>query len=167
MTSSEQRLQAAQGYIQLGMFQDAWDELEALPPEFMADDMVSELRVSIYQALEKWEPARILAESLAKRSPENVGWWILWAYALRREKSVEDAKTVLMEAAAIHPNEALIPYNLACYSCVLGNLEASQKLLNMAFAMDPNLQRIALDDPDLDPLFGNSPPESPLPRSAH
>lgn len=62
-----------------------------------------------------------------------------------------------MDAAAIHPHEALIPYNLACYSCVLGNLEASRKLLTLAFAMDPNLKQIALHDPDLDPIFGNIP----------
>ena len=35
MTPIEQHLQAALGYLQLGMYQDAWDELESLPPELL------------------------------------------------------------------------------------------------------------------------------------
>jgi hypothetical protein len=70
---------------------------------------------------------------------------------------------VLLEAASVHPNEALIPYNLACYACVLGQIEAAGKLLQVAFAMDVMLKRVALDDLDLDPIFGeNSSEASPL-----
>ena len=147
-------LEAALGYLALGMHQDAWDELECLPPEQRANDGVSELRISIYQALGKWEPARVLAESLAKRSPENPQWWILWAYSLRREKSVADARAVLLEAAKLHPNEALIPYNLACYCCVEGDLIGTKGFLTLAFSMSEDLRKTALDDPDLDSIFG-------------
>ena len=153
-------LEAALGYLDLGMHQDAWDELENLPPELRADDRVLELRIKIYQRLEKWNSARVLAESLAKRSPENPHRWILWAFFLRREKSVEAARAVLMEAAAVHPDAALIPYNLACYACVLGQIEAARKLLTVAFSMDVMFKRIALDDPDLDPIFGENSSEA-------
>lgn len=163
MNNLQRNLDAALGYLALGMYQDAWDELESLPPELRANDHVLDLRISIYQGLEKWEPARVLAESLAKRSPEKPHWWILWAFSLRREKSVEAARAVLLEAASIHPYEALIPYNLACYACVLGQIEAAGKLLQVAFAMDVMLKRVALDDLDLDPIFGeNSSEASPL-----
>jgi len=112
------------------------------------------MRIFIYQRVGKWESARILAESLAKKSPKNPQWWILWAYALRREQSVEAARAVLLDAAANHPDVALIPYNLACYSCVEGNVETAAALLKRAFAMDERLKQTALDDPDLDPIFG-------------
>jgi tetratricopeptide (TPR) repeat protein len=147
-------LEAALGYLALGMHQDAWDELECLPPEQRANDGVSELRISIYQALGKWESARVLAESLAKRSPENPQWWILWAFSARREKSVADARAVLLEASKLHPKEALIPYNLACYSCVEGDIETATVLLKRAFELEPDLRKTALDDPDLDSIFG-------------
>ena len=163
MNDLQQNLEASLGYLTLGMHQDAWNELESLPPELRADDGVLELRIQIYQGLGKWESARVLAESLAKRSPENSYWWILWAFSLRREKSVEAARAVLLDAASIHPYEALIPYNLACYACVLGQIEAAGKLLQVAFAMDVMLKRVALDDLDLDPIFGeNSSEASPL-----
>jgi len=156
MNTPIQHLQAALGYLELGMHHDAWDELEALPPELRADDTVSELRISIYEAMEKWEPARVVAESLARRCPDNPRWWILWAYSLRREKSVADARAVLMEAAVIHPDFALIHYNLACYSCVEGAVPGATSLLKKAFSMNQDLRMTALDDRDLDPIFGGA-----------
>lgn len=147
-------LERASGYLSLGMFQDAWDELENLPPESRTHDPVLELKVIIYQNMGKWESARVLAESLAKRCPENPQWWILWAYSLRREKSIPEARAVLMEAASHHPDVGMIPYNLACYACVEGNIVTATALLMTAFTMEPELKKIALEDPDLDQIFG-------------
>lgn len=160
MISLEHRLQPALGYLELGMFEEANDELEELPPELRADDEVLGLRIEIFQKLAKWEFARVLAESLAKRSPENPGWWLSWSYALRREQSVVAAQVVLRRASEIHPDVALIAYNLACYACVLGDLAEARTLLKIAFGMDRTLKRIALDDSDLEPLWavlGKSP----------
>ncbi|MES2920259.1 MAG: hypothetical protein V4819_01850 [Verrucomicrobiota bacterium] len=67
-----------------------------------------ELRVEILLKLERWKFARALAESQAKRFPENPDWWIHWACALRREKSVWEARGVLWEAVQLHPGCALI-----------------------------------------------------------
>lgn len=147
-------LDSALGYLSLGMFEDAWEELESLSPELRAADEVLELRLEIYQQLQKWESARVLAESLTKRSPENPGWWLAWSYALRREKSVEAAQRVLREASEVHPDVALIAYNLACYACVLGDLAETRTLLKIAFGMDPELRKTAIDDPDLDRIYG-------------
>jgi predicted Zn-dependent protease len=163
MNDPSRNLKAAMGYLDLGMAQDAWNELEKLPPFLKDRDAVLDLRIEIFQRLEKWESARVLAESLAKRFPENPSWWLHWAYSLRREKSVEAAQAVLMEAASVHPDMPLIPYNLACYSCVLGNLEAGRILLARAFSMSPHLKKKALDDPDLDPIFGANSSEAPPP----
>jgi lipopolysaccharide biosynthesis regulator YciM len=150
---TNRHLLAAQGYIELGMLEDAWDELESLPPELRAHDVVLELRIAIYQCLGKWDSARMLAESLAKRSPEKIHWWIEWACSLRQEQSTEQARKVLMEAVALHPNEVRLPYMLACYACDDGQLGAARKLLQTAFSMDATLRRKALDEPDLGPLF--------------
>ena len=73
-------LEACSGYITLGMYEDAWNELESIPPELRAKVDVIELRLEIYQALGKWESARVLAESMVKRDPENPNWWIAWAH---------------------------------------------------------------------------------------
>ncbi len=90
MSPDEHAISAVVGYISLGMFEDAWQELESLPPEQRADGDVISLRIEILQRLEKWESCRVLAESMAKRFPANPDWWITWAYALRREKSIHE-----------------------------------------------------------------------------
>lgn len=154
MNDPSKHLKAAIGFLDLGMAQDAWDELEKLPPFLKDSDAVLDLRIEIFQRLGKWESARVLAESLAKRFPENPSWWIHWAFSVRREKSVEAARTVMMEAESIHPDFPLIPYNLACYESVLGRLSEAGELLKRAFAMDASLKKRALDDPDLEPILG-------------
>ena len=154
MNEPHHRLDAAHGYIDLGMFEEAWDELESLPPDLRADDVVFEMRLEIFQRMQKWESARILAESLAKRSPENPGWWLAWSDSIRREQSVEAASEVLRQAAMIHPTVAIITYKLACYSCVLGDVAEARDLLAKAIELDDSFKMIALDDPDLDAIFG-------------
>jgi hypothetical protein len=104
--------------------------------------------------LAKWESARTLAESLAKRSPECPNWWFHWAFSVRREKSIPEARAVLLEASKFHPDEAVNPYNLACYSCVGGNLIGAKGFLTLALSMSEDLRKTALDDPDLDAIFG-------------
>ncbi len=108
MSELERLLSPVSGYLTLGMCEEAWEELESLPAVLRVHDAVLSLRVEILQRLGKWESARMLAESLAKRCPENPEWWLQWAYSLRREQTVEVAQTVLREAAALHPDEALI-----------------------------------------------------------
>jgi tetratricopeptide (TPR) repeat protein len=156
MTDPSKHLEAPVGFLDLGMPQDAWDELEKMPPILRDTDAVLDLRIEIFQKLGKWESARILAESVAKRCPENPNWWPHWAYSLRREKSVEAARTVLQEAAVIHPTVPIIPYNLACYACVLGQIEAAKQLLETALKMYPHLRMTALNAPNLEAIFGET-----------
>lgn len=163
MTDSEKLLDPALGYVGLGMYEEAWKELEALPPTLQAHDEVLELRIAIFKGLEKWEAARVLAESLVRRSPENPGWWLSWSYALRRERSVEAALCVLREAAELHPDVAPIAYNLACYACVLGQMAETLELLKRAVAMDPALRTMAMNDPDLEPLWESDWQFNPIP----
>lgn len=154
MSQSNQSLDPALGYLALGMFEAAWNELEDLPPEFKSTDQVLAIRIGIYQGFEKWTSARILAESLAKHFPENPEWWIQWAYSLRREKSVDEARMVLGQAAMYHPAHATILYNLACYACVAGDVAPARELLKRVFALDGSLRNMALEDPDLEAIFG-------------
>ena len=56
------------------------------------------------------------------------------------------------EIAAIHPDVALIAYNLACYASVRGEIAEAMELLKRAFALDGKFREMAVEDPDLDPV---------------
>jgi hypothetical protein len=88
---------------------------------------------------------------LVKLLPEESSPWINWAYSTRRKSggSISEAKTILIEA------ESMIRYNLACYECQLGNLEEAMRWLGKAIDMagKKDIRLMALDDPDLEPLW--------------
>jgi hypothetical protein len=51
----QQYWQAAVGYVELGMFQDANDQLEKIDPFNRAAPEVLAVRLAIYRELKKWE----------------------------------------------------------------------------------------------------------------
>jgi hypothetical protein len=55
----------------------------------------------------------------------------------------------------IFPEHKMMRYNLACYSCQLGNLKEAMQWLEKAIdlAGKKDIRLMALDDPDLEPLW--------------
>ena len=49
--------------------------------------------------------------------------------------------------------EPTIRYNLACYECQLGDLAVAKQHLKAATKADTKFRGMALDDPDLEPLW--------------
>ena len=47
----------------------------------------------------------------------------------------------------------MIQFNLACYEAQLGNIATAKKHLSRATKLDPKFSMMALDDPDLEPLW--------------
>ena len=145
--------EAAHGYAELGMFHDANEQLEKIDPFLRAAPEILALRIEIYRGLQKWELMTELTRRLTEFEPDNPQWPVSLAYATRRGNSIEAAKQILLNAERRFPKEAVIPYNLGCYCCQLGDLEAAKKFLRRAFQIDPAWRLIALDDIDLMPLW--------------
>src|SRR5580698_1949984 len=88
--------------------------------------------------------------------PEDAESWINLAVTTGRKTrgSIDEAKRILLVAAVKFPREYLIPYNLACYCAQLGELKESAQWFKKAILIDDKaVQKIALDDPDLKPLW--------------
>ena len=134
----QQYWQAAIGYVELGMFQDANDQLEKIDPFNRAAPEVLAVRLAIYRGLKKWELMQQIAKCLREFQPDNVQWTISLAYATRRAYSIDIAMEILLNAEAKFPKEAAIPYNLACYYCQRGEIENAKRYLKQAFEIDPN-----------------------------
>ena len=60
--NDERHLTAAQGYLSLGMFIEANDELEEIDADVRHLPAVLEVRVGIYRKLEKWELMQTVAK---------------------------------------------------------------------------------------------------------
>jgi predicted Zn-dependent protease len=142
-------LNAATGYLGLGMHMEAWNELEEIGPDKRALPEVLNVRIEVCRALEKWEMMAEIAQHLGKLEPDEAEHPINLAFAVRRFKDTQAAAKILEEAKNRFPQEATIPYNLACYRAVAGNVGEARQLLAEAFTLDASLRLTALDDQDL------------------
>lgn len=144
------QLLAAQGFAELGLYEEAGDELASLDPDLTE---VKVLRCDLLARQSRWEEMQGLAEGLARTEPGQPQWWISWAYAARRTESLAAARRVLLESRRHHPDNAIIVYNLACYASVEGDHGAARELLDEATRLDPVCEKMAAKDEDLAPLF--------------
>ena len=150
------QLKAAKGFLELGDPDSAWEELESIPAEDRAHQAVLWMRLEIYRKKQKWDGMVEIAKHLVKTSPDAPQHWIDLAWGQRRAIDLQTAEKTLKEAMGRFPNEGVIHYNLACYSCVSGRIEVGKAQLETALRLDPNLKATALEDEDLVGVWGGS-----------
>lgn len=146
-------MEAALGYLQLGLYEDANDEIECLTPRERVSPVALMLRAHIYMELKSWGLLREVAVVLVDTIPEDADNWTWLAYATRRTTDVPSAEEIVLRALEIHPEDAMIHYNLACYAAQLGRLEEAGARLKQAVHLNPEIRLMALDDPDLEPIW--------------
>ncbi len=154
MTPYDRHLQAAQGYLELGMFLEANEEIEFIPPEMKMLSEVLAVRVEIFRALGKWDLMEIVARQLCQQRPDEPEPFILLGYATRRAVGLQEALTVLATVANRFPTCATILYDLACYAAQLGHLNSARARLAEAIMLEPACREMALADTDLVELRG-------------
>ncbi|HEY2711401.1 MAG TPA: hypothetical protein VGI60_02720 [Chthoniobacterales bacterium] len=148
-------LQAAIGYLELGMAAEANAELEEINSSRRQHPDILAARVGIYRVLRKWELMRTTAEKLVVWNPREPSHFVDLAYATRRARSLLEAHAVLTYAAELHPKDPVIQFNLACYESQLGSMSDAKKHLAHATKLDKRFGLIALEDPDLRPLWAS------------
>ena len=141
--------QRAHGYLELEMYQAAKKELRALPDVEPWSKRSKVFFLSIHQELEDWEYAQKVARCLRYEFPEEVDWWIADAYATRRYESITEARSILLEGLALHFDDGLIRFNLACYACVLKSPRECLDFLKEAVKRDDKFKLMAIEDEDL------------------
>ncbi len=147
------RLAHARGYLGLGMIDDAAAELDQVPPGMAQETEVLVLRALVLQEQAKWPALTDVAHELVQRRPMEPGWWVSWAYATRRCRSLAAAEAILLDGERLHPAEAVIQFNLGCYACLRGGLVEARRRVDRAIALDSSFKETASNDPDLTPLL--------------
>lgn len=145
----QRNLLAAQGYLELEMYADALEELQVLPERLRSLPPVVELQLLVHMQSKAWEPALEQAETLCRLRPEVPAAFIHAAFCLHELRRTAEAKQRLMEGPTALREDATFFYNLACYECCLGDLEAARQLLAKAVEMDKKYRAFAKTDPDL------------------
>ncbi len=88
----QNRLTAAHGYLDLGMGQEAWDELDSMPPRDRARSEVVIMRLVILQSMERWgKAAAEIARGAVRKYPDCPDLYLIGAYAIRRAEDVRAA----------------------------------------------------------------------------
>jgi predicted Zn-dependent protease len=152
---TQRQLDAAEGWLGLGDWVEASEELKQIRPELGTHPVVLQVQWNIYAQAKQWESAAALAAGLARTLPDDSWGCIHWAYGLHELKRTEEARTVLLPCADKFPDQYLIRYNLACYECQLGNLAKAWLWLEQAMTLAGRkpVRKMALEDSDLKPLW--------------
>ncbi len=149
-------LRAAEGWLELGDTEEAEAELGLITPAMRELPNVLELRWQICAKAKKWEVCLDIAAKLVKACPERPSAWIHRAFSLRRAPGggLKIAFDALLPAAGKFPTLSVIPFNLACYCCQMGDLPEARNWLQKALANEDakEVKQMALTDPDLEPL---------------
>ena len=145
---------AAVGWLELGNTGEARAELELLNSKSREHPDALEVGWKILAAEDNWTEALACAEKLVHLAPDRASTWISLAFALHELKRTKDAFDQLRSVADRFADNFVIPYNLACYQCRMGNMaDAWQWLQQAVKAADPGtIREMALEDPDLTPL---------------
>ncbi len=150
-------LSAAQGWIELGNFKEAEAELAHVQAALQSHAYTLELRWELEARRENWEQALKVARELLTAAPNRVSGWLHQAYALRRvaDGGLRRAWEALLPAGEQFSKDPMVAYNLACYACQLGELDNGRRWFKRAVAVGKKekIKQMALDDPDLEPLW--------------
>lgn len=150
---TDKQLQAAEGYLDLGMHQDAWDELENLPMDQQHLPDVLALQAVIFLKTENWHSARTVYEHLTSVMPGNAEYWLKLAAAVRHDESVQAAYTILLTAIERHDGNAELAFRTACYGALSGDMHSAKLFLKRSIQLDPGYKEKALDDPELSAMW--------------
>jgi lipopolysaccharide biosynthesis regulator YciM len=149
---TQRQLLAASGFMELGMFQEAVEELESLPEAIREIPIVLAVWLEVYQGWKKWAEAISVATRLVEAQPYEPNWRVAQAYAIRRARGISFAREVLNEAKQKFPDSALIHFNLGCYAAQLGELDEARERIESAIRLDQQFEALSKTDPDLAPL---------------
>jgi tetratricopeptide (TPR) repeat protein len=148
-------LAAAQGWLELGDWASANQELDKINPTFCIHTAVLQTRYRVYAAGRQWAMAAAMARALTVMNPAYAMGWIDWAYALYELNRVDEAQHLLLTVVEKFPRDYLIRYSLACYTCRLGDYKEALHWLEKAIQLaDANgVRQMVVNNPDLQPLW--------------
>lgn len=147
-------IEAAAGWLMLGNSAEAFRELAAIPPARRLHPDVLLAEWDIHAHNRDWPAAIAVGERLRQLVPERPDGFVKKAFALHELKRTSEAWDCLYPVRTTFPDQWIIPYNLACYACQLGDKNVALRFLKEAARLvdSKEFRGMALNDSDLQPL---------------
>jgi Flp pilus assembly protein TadD len=142
----------AEGYLELGLPQQAIDVLARLGTAGGSDARTLFLQGEALRSLERYGDAIAPLRKVAELEPENVQVLLALGWCHKRTGQIDLAIEALEAARAADGDEPLIRYNLACYHSVAGHKRIALDFLEQALGLDPNYRLLIDHEPDFDPI---------------
>lgn len=142
-------LRAAEGWLELGLADEALYELQALPTEAQRLRAPLELKLAAQMDREQWNAASETARLLCLKAEDEPEFFLNAAYCLHETGDTLAACNQLLRGPKTLFEMAVFHYNLACYLWTLGEGPRAKSHLKQAIEMDGSFLESARVDRDL------------------
>jgi len=142
-------LQAAAGWLELGLADEALYELQSLPTEVQSLRAPLELKLVAQMERQEWNSASETARLLCLKAEDEPEFFLRAAFCLHETGDTLAACNQLLRGPKALFDMAIFHYNLACYLWTLGEGERARSHLKQAIDMDSQFLASAREDRDL------------------
>ena len=148
---SRQYQRQAEGYLEIGLPQQALDALARLgTADVRQPDLY--LRGKALTDLGRYAEALVPLGEVVDADPENVHVRLIQGWCHKRLGRIDLAVRDLEAAVRSHPDDAPWHYNLACYQSLAHNKRQALRHLSRALVLDSSFRGLIDGESDFDPL---------------
>lgn len=145
-------MDAARGYLYLGLPDEALAEIEPVPFTHRFTREFMELRTTIHMALKQWLEALVISRNVCHLFPASEQGFLDASRCLHKLGRTQEAKEVLLQAPSSLRTKAVHHYHMSRLEAKMGNLESARKSLKRAIDLDPKYRKLALKSDELQAL---------------
>jgi len=146
-------LEPAEGYFELGMYREAWKFIEALEPSVRTHPLAILLKIDILAARRKWRDATTLAMDGCAQWPILDSFFLKAGSCLLQQRDYHSAWDMLTIGPDSLTQKPEYYFSMARCEAQLGLYDDARHSLESCFALDGRYRRVALDEPDLQPVW--------------
>jgi predicted Zn-dependent protease len=150
---TQRALHAADGYLYLGLPDEALGELTQVPVPETHDPSVLLAKVRVLLHLKRWDDAEELSLVGTTKHPNEEEFTVQRAFALHQLNKGDLAVEVLLAAPDWIRRTGILHYNLACYEARLGDISTARQCIKAAIQLNAAMKKNARVDPDLQALW--------------
>lgn len=153
---TERRLDAARGYLELSMPDQALEELDEIAdPEHFAFDWHL-LRGEAFRDRKDYRAAIKAYHHAQSARPDELAVFMGLAWCYKRTGQLSKSIEMMHQAYLAHRDQAIVLYNLSCYYSLAGNKDQALSWLGRALRMSSDLRELIDQESDFDSLRGDA-----------